>query len=284
MSKSFVWVVIAYLLSAGRLWAQLDRAPPPSAANPLSQDSARVAAGAVRFKQLCTGCHGRQGEGGQGEGQGPNLAMSWEVRRARDQELFNFIHNGVKGTAMPAFALPEEQVWELAAFVRSLNAPANTLPVPGDISSGQAIFFAEGQCSACHMIRGRGGYLGPDLSNIGAMRRLGELRDSLIRPALVPSADFQPLLIRGTDGKPTRAVAKHVSAWSAEVIDEHGELHLIHGEAAVHSLHFLKQSWMPADYAQRLSADQIQNLLAFLSRQAVQPPQSGARAKETRSE
>ncbi len=33
------------------------------------------------------------------------------------------------------------------------------------------------------MIRGRGGYLGPDLSDIGATRRLGELRESLINPS-----------------------------------------------------------------------------------------------------
>ncbi len=60
-------------------------------------------AGANLFRQYCTSCHGRSGEGGQGEGQGPNLATSWEVRRAKDQELFGFIKNGVKGTAMPAF-------------------------------------------------------------------------------------------------------------------------------------------------------------------------------------
>ncbi len=260
--------LISSLLCTGQLRAQLDRAAPPSAANPLSRNSARVEAGSTRFKQLCTGCHGRGGEGGQGEGQGPNLAMSWEVRRAKDQELFNFIHNGVKGTAMPAFPLPDEQIWDLAAFVRSLNAPANTVPVPGNVAAGEKLFFGKGECSSCHMIQGRGGYLGPDLSNIGVTRRLGELRSALTNPPAEASADYRPLVL-SKQGHQLRAVAKHTSPWSVQVLDEHGDLHLVHGDA-VRTLTFLKKSWMPS-YAQRLSSEEMEDLLAFLSRQAVRP-------------
>ena len=64
---------------------------------------------------------------------------SWEVRRARDAQLFSAVKNGVKGTLMPAFALPDQQVWELVGFVRSLNAPANSVAVTGDPSSGLAL-------------------------------------------------------------------------------------------------------------------------------------------------
>jgi hypothetical protein len=53
----------------------------------------------------------------------------WEVRRSWDKQLFAKIHDGIKGTAMPPFALPEPAIWELAALVRSLNAPASGVPV-----------------------------------------------------------------------------------------------------------------------------------------------------------
>src|SRR5947209_5821191 len=89
--------------------AQLDRSGPPTTGNSLARDTTLVEAGAVLFRQYCTSCHGRGGEGGQGEGQGPNLATSWEVRRAKDPELFGCIKNGVKGTAMPAFPLADER-------------------------------------------------------------------------------------------------------------------------------------------------------------------------------
>src|SRR5450432_3537327 len=166
---------------------QLDRIPPPTSSNPLTRDAAAVDAGQRRFRQLCSSCHGRDGEGGQGEGQGPNLMNSWEVRRAKDAQLFSAVKNGVKGTLMPAFSLPDPQVWELVGFVRSLNAPANSVSVTGNPAAGEAVFFGKGGCSACHMIRGRGGFLGPDLSNIGAMRRIGELRESIVNPNQVPS-------------------------------------------------------------------------------------------------
>jgi putative heme-binding domain-containing protein len=266
--RSIYWFLLSCVWGALPLFAQLDRAGPPSTRSRLAQNAARVAAGEASFQQLCTGCHGRGGEGGQGEGQGPNLATNWEVRRANDQTLFNYIKNGVKGTAMPAFSLPEERIWELAAFVRSLNAPADSVPTPGDPSAGRALFFGKGGCSACHMVKGRGGYLGPDLSDIGATRRLNELRDALLKPSPAASSGFQPLLLRDAHGRQLRAIAKHSSPWSVQVLDENGKLHLIHGDA-VKDLKFQKQSWMPLDIAQRFSPTEINNLLAFLSRQAI---------------
>ena len=112
--------------------------------------------------------------------------------------------------------------------------------------------------------------LGPDLSNIGATRRMNELRDALLKPNAVPSPGFQPLVLRDAQGKELRAIAKHASPWSVQALDENGTLHLIHGDA-VQSLAFRKQSWMPLDIAQRLTPDEINNLLAFLSQGTVTP-------------
>ena len=271
MLTRITYLAIAAVSLAACLHAQLDRAGPPSIANSLVRDTARVSAGASHFQQLCTGCHGRGGQGGQGEGQGPNLATNWEVRRAKDPELFAFIRNGVKGTAMPAFALPDEQIWQLAAFVRSLNAPAVSLPVQGNVSTGETIFFGKGGCSACHMIRGRGGYLGPDLSDIGMTRRTGELRDALEKPSAKASADFQPVLIQDAHGDPVRAVAKHSSAWAVELLDEKGTLHFVRG-ADVRTLAYQEKSWMSDDFTQRLSQGERTDVIAYLSRQAVRPP------------
>jgi putative heme-binding domain-containing protein len=253
------------------LTAQLDRSGPPTTANPLVRDTASVEAGGSLFRQYCTGCHGRGGEGGQGEGQGPNLATNWEVRRAKDPELFGFIKNGVKGTAMPAFPLPDEQIRQLGAFVRSLNAPAVSLPVSGNVQAGETIFFGKGQCSSCHMIRGRGGYLGPDLSDIGATRRLGELQQSLTDPSAIPSAGYRPVFMKSADGKQLRAVAKHSSYWSAQILDETGGLHLVHGEDA-QKLVFGQKSWMSAEFVKGLSSQELTDLVAFLSRQSVRGP------------
>ena len=273
------YVAAGMLLGAQAVLGQLDRAGPPTTANSLALNAAKVQAGAAQFRQFCTGCHGRGGEGGQGEGQGPNLATNWEVRRSKDPELFGFIRNGVKGTSMPAFALPDDQIWQLAAFVRSLNAPAISLPVEGDVDAGKALFFGTGECAACHMIRGRGGYLGPDLSDIGALRRLGELRESLSNPNMEASSIYQPVVLTDAQGRQIRAVAKHISPWSAQVLDAHGDLHMMQG-SELKRLSLQKTSWMAVALATKhLAPEDIKNLTAFLSRQAVNAS-SSATSKE----
>lgn len=262
MGMTFRWT-IALLPCLGL--AQLDRVGPPNSNYALLKNPAAVDAGQRRYLQLCSGCHARNGEGGQGEGQGPNLITSWEVRRAQDRDLFGFIKNGVKGTAMPAFALPDDQIWEMAAFVRSLNAPAISVPVPGDAAAGEAVFFGKGGCAGCHTVLGRGGHLGPDLSNIGATRRLGEIREAILNPKAEATPGYRPVLLEVSKGERLRGVARHQSNWSLQVLDERGNLHLLHG-AEMEKAQFQSRSWMPAAH---LQPDEMQNLLAYLSRRTV---------------
>lgn len=256
------------LLLAAPLAAQLDRIPPPNATSPLARNAASVEAGQVRFRQLCASCHGRDGEGGAGEGQGPNLMNGWEVRRSSDAQLAAKIKGGIKGTAMPPFQLPDPAILELVAFVRSLNAPASGVPVPGNAGSGEALFFDRGGCSGCHMVRGRGGFLGPDLSNIGDSRRVSELREALLNPKPLASDGYRPLLLTDAGGRKLRAVARHISNWSIQALDENGSIHLLHG-AAIEKAQIQAKSWMPSDLAARFSPADIDNLIAFLSQQVL---------------
>src|SRR2546425_6278589 len=137
-----------------------------------------VEAGRELFAGACSACHGPNGEGGHG----PSLVNGWQVRRASDQELFYSIRRGVPGTDMPPSPLPDEKIWQVAAFVRSLSMPTIESGVKGDVSAGREIFFNKGRCAACHMIRGKGGFPGPDLSNIGVTRTLRQLRQALLEP------------------------------------------------------------------------------------------------------
>jgi cytochrome c oxidase cbb3-type subunit 3 len=243
----------------------------PVSEHPLVKNQAAVQAGERRFQQLCGGCHGTRGEGGQGEGHGPNLVTSWEVRRASDARLKGFIHDGISGTAMPPFRLPDEQIVELAAFVRSLNAPASSVPVPGDTAAGKAIFTGKGGCVSCHMIQGQGGYLGPDLSNVGGTLRLDELRNAVLKRGTIPGAGYRPVMIQIAGQAPLKGVVRHESQWSMQVLDERGNLHLLHGPEMKNAV-VMEKSWMPDDYGRRLTAAELNNLIAYLSRQAVGAP------------
>ena len=108
------------------------------------------------------------------------------------------------------------------------------------------------------MIRGRGGYLGPDLTEIGQARSVAELRESIVAPNARPTAGFESV----TFGNGKKGVAKYRTNYSAQVIDAEGKLHLLR-DAEAAKVVVQAQSWMPAS---KLSSEELQNVLAFLSR------------------
>ena len=109
--------------------------------HPLARDPAAAAAARPVFVEQCSPCHGPNGEGGHG----PSLIGGREIRRASDRQLFDSIKNGLPGTDMPGFPMPEDDQWRLVAFIRSLNAPVAAQPLPGDVQAGSDIFWGRGR-------------------------------------------------------------------------------------------------------------------------------------------
>src|SRR6202162_3490266 len=87
-----------------------------------------LAEGERVFGTQCSYCHGPKGEGGQGA----VLAVPRLPHAPDDQSLFRVIREGIPGTQMPASALTTGQVWQVAAFVRTLGR------VQASTSSGDA--------------------------------------------------------------------------------------------------------------------------------------------------
>src|SRR5215813_10795833 len=221
-------------------------------------------AGRELFAGACAACHGPNGEGGHG----PGLADGRRVRRLSDEQLFDSIKQGVPGTDMPPCALPDEQIRRMAAFVRSLSQPAIASVVKGDVAAGREIFLHKGGCASCHMIRGDGGFPGPDLSDIGATRTLRQLRESLLDPSARILPEFRAVTAVSSDGRQIRGVAKSYTNYSLSILDAKGELHPL-ATQDLKRIDFDSKSMMPGDYAQRLTPMEVENLLAFLSRQSM---------------
>jgi mono/diheme cytochrome c family protein len=135
-----------------------------------------AAAGRDLYNRSCTMCHGLDGAAGD---RAPALGAQRRYLRVTERDLFDAIKHGIKGTMMPSSPLPEADVWKMVAYIRSLRATAIDNVVPGDVRVGEAVFNGKGGCAGCHMIRGRGGLIGPDLSNIAAERKVEDLREAL---------------------------------------------------------------------------------------------------------
>jgi putative heme-binding domain-containing protein len=140
-----------------------------------------LAAGKRAFDANCARCHGIGGTGDTG----PSLAQP-ALPRARDDSLLrSLIRNGIGGTEMPgSFWLSEPDVRRVATYVRSLGLVAAS-NVAGNETKGRAVYDDMG-CESCHVVNGRGGVYGPELSSIGSRRSPAYLRRALLDPA----ADF----------------------------------------------------------------------------------------------
>jgi cytochrome c oxidase cbb3-type subunit 3 len=214
------------------------------------------------YNRSCTTCHGLNGAAGD---RAPALAAEREYLRTSAEDIFEAIRHGIPGSLMPASALPDTDIRKIVAYIRSLRAPASEQPVSGDVSHGEAIFRTKGRCLDCHMLGGRGGLLGPDLSDIGAKRSLNALRAALTQARPNTVLGHQAARLVTAEGKAMTGIVKNENNFYVQFLDSAGELHLFTREE-LREITYQERSLMPGDYDQRLTPAEMQDLLAFLSR------------------
>jgi putative heme-binding domain-containing protein len=258
-------------LAGFALWSAAARGETPQQDKAASSKRAlrspeAIERGRKLFNSACSGCHGLHGEGGRG----PKLSDGDLVRGAKDEKLFSSIKNGVPGADMPPFPLPDEQIRELLGFIRSLSAPAADVNAPGDVTAGRALFTGQAGCNRCHRIRGEGGFLGPDLTNIGATRTLLQIRNALVKPGVRGEGEYRGVRVVLNTGRTIEGVMRNATNYAFEVQDSNGELHPLAAQE-IEEIAYRRDSLMPSDYASKLSAAEIDNLIAFLSRQTARP-------------
>ena len=125
---------------------------------------------------------------------------------------------------MPAFPLQPPDIWKIVAYIRSLRATASDASVTGNIANGETIFWGKGKCGSCHMIRGRGGISGPDLSNIGGERTLALIVDALTKPKPEVPRGYRPVEIVTKDGRKLTGIAKNENNFSLQLLDSNDRL------------------------------------------------------------
>lgn len=87
-------------------------------ANPYAGQTEAIAAGRNLFIANCSHCHG---ENAEGKSTRPSL-HSERIRNATDGDLAWLLKNGEVFNGMPRWAgLPEQERWQIVAYLRSLN-------------------------------------------------------------------------------------------------------------------------------------------------------------------
>lgn len=95
------------------------------------------------YAQLCVACHGAQGagDGPLAAGLDPaptNFVEGDRIASISPFQAYNTIHMGVEGTSMQAYSqLSDQEVWELAFFVKSLQAASQQDDATSNVDLGK---------------------------------------------------------------------------------------------------------------------------------------------------
>jgi len=220
------------------------------------------------FDGICARCHGFDGVGGEG----PNLNKPTLNRAPDDQSLTAVIRDGIPARGMPRVRrLSANETQQLVAYVRSLgqNAPVAT---SGNASNGKAV-YEKSNCANCHVIKGQGGTLGPELSAIGSRRSPLYLQQALEKPGetlprgvlSVPGRGFDEFLllrIVPRNGQPVQGMRVNEDPFTIQIKDANNQFHSFR-KVDVQISKASQKSLMPS-YKDRLSVGERDDLIAYL--------------------
>ena len=244
---------IAVVLSA----SSLTSAQTPSLA---TAGQADVDNGKRVFQLQCAWCHGTDGVGGSG----PILRGGKLRHAATDAALLDILKNGIAGTEMPGFAwsLTDRTAWQTAAYVRSLGVQP-IQAVPGNPERGAAIYEAR-SCATCHIVRGRGAGLGPELTAIGALRGPTSLRESVIAPEAAQSPGYLVVRALSAEQVEIRGIRVAEDVFWVHIRDASGKLHSLEKKDLISLERQLGATLMPS-YKSLLAASELDDLVAYLA-------------------
>ena len=239
-------------LACGLIFGQEGTAPQPKAS------PADLAAGERIFGAQCSFCHGPNGEGAVG----PALAAPKLRRAPDDPAMFQVIREGIPNTQMPADVLTDAETWQVVAFVRSLGRQKQSKS-NGDPRLGEQVYRGKGGCARCHSIAGRGGAIGPDLSDIGARQDANFIRTSILDPEASVPREFLKVQVVTKDGKRFDGIRVNEDTFSIQIFDLSGQVHSFWKTELAELVKQPNKSPMPS-FKNVLSAGEVENLVAYL--------------------
>ena len=215
--------------------------------------------GRSTFNSICAACHGL-------DGRGSDKAVNIAAGRARglsDGQLAGVISDGVPGTGMPAFhALSQAQVRALVGYLRTLQGKGTAGTLSGDAKHGREIFFGKGECSSCHAVAGQGGFLGPDLTDYAATTSAEAMRDEIVKSPRAPAHGYRTAVVTTISGERLEGLIRNEDNFSMQLQSTDGNFHLLR-KSDVRSCE-PRDSLMPANYRERLSDAELNDLVSFL--------------------
>jgi putative heme-binding domain-containing protein len=251
--------------------------------NPYAGDAQVAKLGESQFRANCAFCHGL---GARGGGRGPDLTRIQKHHGTADSDLFRTINEGIPGTAMPpngttpqGVGMTPEEIWQVITYIRSVEKKSTTSA--GDPAHGKSLFYGRAACATCHMVNGKGGRLGPDLSSAGSARALDYLVQSVREPSQrlaggISEAmkefpqEYETVTVEAADGIKYQGVVLNEDHFTLQMLDTREQVHLFEKDQ-LRKLTKSRESLMPAYDQKMLSDRDLQDIIAFLTTADAMP-------------
>jgi cytochrome c oxidase cbb3-type subunit 3 len=254
--KNLMLLVLGGVLGSGLLSAVL------TGQTTAGEMSAHVdaVAGKRLFERHCALCHGIDGKGGRG----PALNRSKLPHAPDDAALKGVIADGIPPNMPEGWYLNEEDVANLAAFVRSLSKIPSDRAV-GDGKRG-ALIYAKSACSSCHIVNGAGVGYGPDLTGIGDRRSAAFLLKTISNPGAELPEDFLFVKVTTSSGETIEGIRANEDSFTVQIKDAGGHFHSLRKQELKELRKLRGETPMPS-FEGILSAAELQDLVAYLASQ-----------------
>jgi putative heme-binding domain-containing protein len=191
--------------------------------NPFANDPKAAEAGKSHFRINCALCHGLGAHGGA---RGPDLTPAQKRHGNSDAEMFRTIHDG-------------------------------------DPAHGKTLFFGTASCSRCHMVEGKGGRLGPDLTGVAGSRSLDSLVESVREPSKQIVPGYETATVVTADGKDAKGYVMNEDRFSVQMMDTRENILLL-DKGTLRSFEKSPVSLMPPYTASALSDKDLQDIIGYL--------------------
>jgi putative heme-binding domain-containing protein len=166
-----------------------------------------------------------------------------------------------------------EEIWQIITYIRSQEVKAAAKP-SGNATHGKDLFYDDANCSLCHMVDGKGGRLGPDLTSVGGSRTRQSMIESVRHPSrrlawgLTEATkefpqEYESVTAVTADGKEIKGVTLNEDSFSVQIMDAGEQIHLLE-KNKLRSFQNNRQSAMPTYDSDVLSDKDLEDILAYL--------------------
>lgn len=223
------------------------------------------------FSQNCAFCHGANAKGGE---TGPDLLRSVTVLDDDNGErIGQVVLNGRPDKGMPKFAVTQEQISAIAAFLHdriraaALRGTYQILNiVVGDAKAGEAYFNGVGGCTSCHSASG-------DLAHIGSKDDAVTIQQKIVMPREVRNgrsrsnvADSEPraVTVSLASGETFFGKLVHIDDFTVALTDTKGDYHSFTRDGDMPRVEVHDPLQLHTDLLTRYTDSDIHNLTAYL--------------------